>query len=98
MTVRFFGLLLFQKTVNFQPVNESIKPAITRSVGISQAKTMATILVKVKFNWSARFEPGLYQTRLATEKKVVRGNDIEHRRSILWHLYRTHSAINRSNE
>ena len=90
-----FGL---EKVVNFQPVHENIKPAITCSVRISKPETMTAILVKVKLDRYARFVPGFNQTELAAKEKIIGDDNTEHGRSILRHLYRAHTTIDRTNE
>src|SRR6186713_2837125 len=87
-----------EKAVNFQPIHESIKPSITRSVRISKPETVTTILVKVKLDRYTRFKPGFNYSKLTAEKKIIRGNCSEHRRSILRYFYCAHSAINRTDE
>ena len=42
-----FLLLLTHKLVDIQPMDKGIKPAIARTVGIAEAKAMASVLVKV---------------------------------------------------
>ena len=90
-----FGL---EKAVYLQPVHESIKPAITRSVGISKAETVATVLVEVKLDRYARFVPGINYTKLTAEKKIIGSDNIKHGRSVLRHLHRAHSAIDWADE
>ena len=90
--------LCSQKVVNLQPVNEGIEPPIAGSVWIPEAEAVATVLVKVKLDRSARFEPRLNNTKLTAEKKVIGRYHIEHWWSILWDLYRPHAAIDRTDE
>ena len=76
-------------------MHEGIEPAIAGSVRIPEAEAVAAILVKVKLDRPARFEPGLDNTKLTAEKKIIAGDHIEHWRSILRHFDRAHATIDR---
>ena len=96
------SILLFglgrKKAIYIQPVHKGIKPAITGSIGIPQAKTMTPILVKVKLNRYACFVPGINDAKLTFEKKIISGNDVEHGRSVFGYFYRAHPAIDRADK
>ena len=77
-------------------MDKSIEPSIACPVGVSEAKTMAAVLVKVKFDGYARFEPGIDHTKLSPEKEIIGGYNIEHRRCVLRYLNRAHTSINRT--
>ncbi|HTE29482.1 MAG TPA: hypothetical protein VK666_03850 [Chryseolinea sp.] len=79
-------------------MHEGIKPAIAGTVRITEAEAMTSILVKVKLDRPTRFEPGLDNTKLASEKKIIAGDHIEHWRSILRHLNRAYTTIDRTDE
>src|SRR5687768_14997548 len=87
-----------KKLINLQPVYECIEPAIACPIRIAEAEAVAAILVKMKLNGPARLKPGVDNTELTAEKKIVCGDHIEHRRSILRHLDGAHATINGTNE
>src|SRR5688500_1189482 len=96
--IKLFQFGLCKKAINIQPVHECIEPTITGSIGIAQAEPMSAILIKMKLNWDACFEPGINNTKLLPKKKIISCNNIEHRRSIFWHCYGAHTTIDRSNK
>src|SRR5688500_15798781 len=98
LKIELFQFGFCKKAINIHPVHKCIEPTITGSIGITQAETMSAILIKMKLNWDACFEPGINNTKLTPEKKIISCNNIEHRRSIFWHRYRAHTTIDRSNE
>ena len=77
---------------------KGIKPTIAGTIRIAEAETVTAVLVKVKLDGDARFVPGVNHPELPAEEKVIGGDNIEHRRSVLWHLYGAHAAIDRTNE
>src|SRR5690606_33580989 len=77
-------------------MHKSIKPPVAGSVRVTQAKTMATVLVKMKLHWDASFVPRIDHAKLASKKKIVCRDYIEHRRSILRNFHRPHSSVNRT--
>src|SRR5688572_14094035 len=79
-------------------MHKGIEPAIAGSVRISQTEAVAAILVKVKLDRPARFEPGLDNTKLTAEKKIIAGDHIEHGWSILRYLDRAHATIDRTDK
>ena len=87
-----------KKTIHIQPVHKGIEPTIAGSIGIPQAETMTPILVKVKLNRYTCFVPGINDAKLAFEKKIIGGDDVEHGRSVFWHFYRAHPAIDRADK
>src|SRR5699024_762371 len=79
-------------------MHEGIKPAIAGAIRIPKAKTVAAILIKVKLYRHARFVPGFDYPESTVEKKIIGGNNAEHRRSVLRYLDRVHTAIDRTDE
>jgi len=54
-------------------VYKGIKPTIAGSVGITQSESVTTILVKMKLNGYACFEPRIDDAKLTPKEKIIGG-------------------------
>jgi len=61
--VRTF-LIFAHKLVYIQPMDKGVKPAVARPVGIAEAKTMLSVLVKVEFHRLTCLVPRLDDSKL----------------------------------
>jgi len=61
------SLFLTHKLVYIQPMHKGVKPAIARTVGIAEAKTVSSVLIQVKFYGPTCLVPGLNDSKLPLE-------------------------------
>ena len=97
-TALFFGSLGGKELIDFQPVHERVEPFVAGSVRVSEAEAVAAILVKMKFYRLSCLVPRLDHTKLSAEKKIIRGNYIEHWRCVRGYFNRPHSTVYRTDK